>query len=334
MHCRHRHSSTVVRRVFHLLPTGALLLSAGCAVQPVDVVATRAACGLSPTQEVLGDHLIYSLSEDCVRALTNDVGFDWAAARLEPSAMELDFFRDQPSVPQQIVGALYLLLSTPMPDIREELAMSGMPPVLLQALTEVRDTNGFSEDLPASYLYYGLVAGRTRTLTFEKNRSRTIAAEYNALVATTKVNVDLLDPSMTDWPVTLVHETIHTWNGHSWCSPTSNKSVPETPPVVDAAGSIRCDRTSDGAFGSGAWYHWRWKAAAACHGAEYDGGHCSLIASPDICYGQIVDAAGFPPCELTRVVRENTSICEDNRHLIEAWLPQDCPPYIPWVPPE
>jgi hypothetical protein len=325
---RHLHSSGVVGRSLAGLSTGALLLSAGCAVRPVDVAATRRACGLQPVESALYSSATgLDLSEECVRALGKDVGFDWEGLGQEPHAMVIVAGDD---LPWEVLGGLYLLLAAPMPSIADEMAEPGIPEVLSRALRKVQDVNQFDQTLPASYLYYGLVAGRIHRLRFVDRKSDQIPAEtlYDRVQASVIFELDPRNLSIEDVPGVLVHEAVHTWTSHSRCTSTSNRSVPETPPVVDAMGSMHCDRTVDGSYGAQLWYNWRVLRTAACEDS-YESKYCSQLYDEWTCRGSIIDVAGFPPCEASAVLGEHQYACTYDRHLgyMDPYLPPDCPAF-------
>lgn len=308
------------------LSTGALLLPTGCAVQPVDVDATRRACGLGPTgfYRSTGPTNL-DLSEECVRALGEDVGFDWEGLGQEPRAL---LYTGGTDIPDTMVGGLFLLLASPMPSIAEELAEDDIPPVLERALRRVQEVNGFDDSLSASYLYYGLVAGRARRMQFVVDSERSAQFWYLPTRAIIVVNLDQVNLSVGRVPANLVHEVIHTWTSHVRCSPTSNRGVPDTPPVVAAKGSKICDQTTDGAWGAQLWYYYRMSRTAACL-EPYHSAHCVWLDNETICRGKLLEVGDFTPCEVSRLVYEDSRHCHMTRHLgyIDPYLPPDCAPY-------
>lgn len=241
-------------------------------IEPVDVAATRESCGLdqSAIWPVVADYAGVSnveLSARCVEALSADFGLEWSAEAGSPRHLQRYNWDDDPF--EVLVSfALYAILTAPGPSAGSELAQAGMPPTLRDALSEVQSINGFPDDVPAAWLYYGLAAGRTSRLRLDHDPSWTDnIGEYSPATKTLTL-ADHRNHSPVELAGTIVHEIGHTWQwGHVDC-PATSTDLPES----------GCDRTDDGPNGFEAWFLFRAGEFGACAGDDLGAVYCRHAA--------------------------------------------------------
>jgi hypothetical protein len=243
----------------------------GACAGPVDVAATRVACGLGPDAvEAVGldgDHEpSVALSGPCVEALAGDAGLvaaDWGFTGAPVTSAETDLDR--------VLLALYFGLAADLGPASALAAPGALPSWLADAAGPHR--RGLPPGAPASRALYPAVMDRIPRLM--RDPGLDLAARRTAVGVTLGPATHRPLEPVELWAL-LAHEAAH-------------GVVADHIPCGPADGEPACDADADGALGTAAWFGWAWRAPDHvggalgerwAHAAERARASCERVETP------------------------------------------------------